>query len=86
MLGGAAARYPGGTKEATVKRLIVIEVDDAASPRLQNHKKSARELKRLVRSVADELAWGDTRRELQDADGNWVGSWTMETTAEKTTA
>ncbi len=84
--GGAAARHPEGMKEATVKRLIVIEIDDAASRLLQDPKKSAKELKRLVRGVADELAWGDTQRELQDRDGNRVGSWSMQTTAEAASA
>jgi hypothetical protein len=73
---------PKEVKEATVKRQIVIVIDDAASRRLQNPKTSAKELKRLVRGVADELAWGDTGRELQDRDGNRVGSWSMQTTAE----
>lgn len=66
-------------KEATVRRLIVIEIDDAASPRLR--KKPEKTLKQLVRTVADELAWGDTTRELQDKDGNTVGTWKVEGTA-----
>lgn len=62
-----------------MKRLIIIEIDDAASPSLR--KNPAKALKRLVRSVADELSWGDTKRELQDKDGKVVGTWTMEFTA-----
>lgn len=59
-----------------MKRVITIVLDDAASPSLR--KNPAKWLKKLVRTVADELAWGDTKRELQDKDGKTVGTWTME--------
>lgn len=83
MPGGNRRRIPEGTKEATVKRLIVIELDDTKSRLLQG-RRSAKEMKRLVRSVADQLAWGDTKRELRDADGHWVGTWVLTSTVEAT--
>lgn len=64
-----------------MKRTLVIEIDDAASPRLRS-RSASRELKRLVRTVADELSWGDIQRSLQDREGNEVGGWTMTSTAD----
>jgi hypothetical protein len=60
-----------------MKRIITIEVDDANSKSLQN--KPDKALKRIVRLVADQVAWGDESRPVQDKEGNEVGVWKMAT-------
>jgi hypothetical protein len=71
----AAARAPR-RKEAAVKRTIIIEIDDTASPKdLQS--KPEKGLKRILRLIGDQVAWGDTSRPVVDRQGNTVGQWTL---------
>jgi hypothetical protein len=63
-------------KEAAVKRTIVIEINDTASPKdLQS--KPEKGLKRILRLIADQVAWGDESRPIVDKQGNTVGRWTL---------
>jgi hypothetical protein len=61
---------------AVVKRRIVIEFDDTNSPK-DLLKNPGRAIKRIVRLVADQLAWGDQSRPVVDKQGNTVGQWTL---------
>lgn len=59
-----------------MKRTIVIEIDDSASPK-DLQRKPEKALKRIVRLIADQLAWGDKSRPVVDKQGNTVGQWTL---------
>lgn len=57
-----------------MQRKIVIEVDDANSPK-DLQKKPHRGLKRILRLIADQVYWGDESRPITDRQGNTVGRW-----------
>lgn len=58
-----------------MKYVILIEVDDAKSPRLR--KKPEKELRRIVRLAGDQAGWGDESRPVTDRDDNEVGTWKL---------
>lgn len=60
-----------------MRRKVIIEFDDSNSPTLKA--KPARNLKRIFRTIADQMNWGDTERVVQDGDGNTVGRWRLTT-------
>jgi hypothetical protein len=70
-----AARAPR-RKEAAVKRTIVIEIDDTASPK-DLLKKPEKGMKRILHLIADQVAWGDKSRPIVDKQGNTLGQWTL---------
>ena len=59
-----------------MKRTLVIEIDDTQSPN-DLQKKPEKALKRIMRLIGDQLAWGDKSRPVVDKQGNTVGQWTL---------
>lgn len=63
-------------KGTRMRRRIIIEIDDAASPK-DLQAKPSKGLKRIIRLIADQVAWGDKSRPVVDRQGNAVGEWTL---------
>lgn len=64
-----------------MRRTLIVEIDDHDSLSMQ--RRPERNLKRIFRAIGDQLAWGDTRRDVQDGDGNVIGHWRLVTSADE---
>jgi len=60
-----------------MQHTITIVVDDSLGRRLKS--KPGKTLRALIRTVADQVSWGDSGRPLVDRDNVAVGSWTLTT-------
>lgn len=58
-----------------MQTVLTIEIDDAGSPRLQKNRK--REMRRIMRIIADQIQWGDRTRPITDRDDVTVGAWRL---------
>lgn len=64
-----------------MRRTLIVQIDDRDSLSMQ--RKPEKNLKRIFRSIADQLCWGDTQRDVRDGDGNVIGQWRLVTVADE---